>query len=79
MSSLVCPACYSRSLETYRVGSWRLLSVCACGVVYEGDDQHSLHIVLDGRRRAPRERGVREGVLGGLNRREAEQAHSIEV
>jgi hypothetical protein len=77
MSPLTCPCCYSRSLETYRVGSWRLLSVCACGVVYEGEDQHSLHIVLDGRRRAPVERGVRAGVVGGLNRRETETVHSF--
>jgi hypothetical protein len=61
MSALTCPSCLSRSLETHRVGSWRLLSVCACGVVYEGEDQHSLHIVLDGRRRAPHERG---GLIG---------------
>jgi hypothetical protein len=78
MSTLICPACHTRSLETYRVGSWRLLSVCACGVVYEGDDQHSLHIVLDGRRRAPHERGVREGIVGELNRQDAASTHGIE-
>jgi hypothetical protein len=76
---LTCPSCHSRSLEPVVTASGRSLSVCSCGLVYEGADQHSLHVVLDGRRRAPRERGVREGVLGGLNRREAESDHSIEV
>jgi hypothetical protein len=75
---LTCPCCYSRSLETYRVGSWRLLSVCACGLVFEGDDQHSLHIVLDGRRRAPSQRGVRPGIVGELNRQEVASTHEIE-
>jgi hypothetical protein len=77
--ALTCPSCLSRSLETYRVGSWRLLSVCACGVVYEGDDRHSLHIVLDGRRRAPSQRGVRPGIVGELNRQEVASTHGIEV
>jgi hypothetical protein len=78
MSILTCPCCHSRSLETYRVGSWRQLSVCACGLAFDGDDQHSLHIVLDGRRRAPQERGVRQGIVGGLNRQDAERSHEIE-
>jgi hypothetical protein len=78
MSILTCPCCHSRSLETYRVGSWRQLSVCACGLAFDGDDQHSLHIVLDGRRRAPQERGVRQGIVGGLNRQEAERSHVIQ-
>jgi hypothetical protein len=72
--ALTCPSCLSRSLETHRVGSWRLLSVCACGLVYEGEDQHSLHIVLDGRRRASHVRG---GIVGELNRQEVERGHSI--
>jgi hypothetical protein len=59
---LTCPACRSRSLETHKVGSGRLLSVCECGVIVEGGDQYSLHIVMDGRRRV---RGAERGVLIG--------------
>jgi hypothetical protein len=76
---LTCPGCSSRSLEPAVMASGRVLSACDCGLVLEGSDQYSLHIVCDGRRRAPHERGVREGIVGGLNRREAESTHSIEV
>jgi hypothetical protein len=61
------------------MASGRVLSVCNCGLVFEGADQYSLHIVLDGRRLAQAERGVRTGIVGGLNRQEAERNHSYEV
>jgi len=58
--------------------SGRVLSVCDCGLVLEGSDEYSLHVVLDGRRRAPHRRGVREGIVGELNRQEVASTHSIE-
>jgi hypothetical protein len=75
---LTCPECYSSSLEPAVTASGRSLSVCACGLVFDGIDQHSLHIVLDGRRRAPQERGVQEGIVSELNRQEAQRSHEIE-